>query len=51
MLGMLQIAVIMLVLGQPGAAGHIFLLALGLALMSPWFWGTVLGLSSIVEKK
>ena len=49
MLLLLQLAVVMLVLGQPGVAGHIFLLGLAAALMSPWFWATILGASSLTK--
>lgn len=43
MVGILQIGVICLLLGNARDAGHVFLLALVFALISPLTWGVLLG--------
>jgi hypothetical protein len=49
MLLLIQVATIMLVIGQARGAGQILLLALGFAMLSPWFWATLLGI--VVARK
>lgn len=47
MFAMLQIALVVLLLGNGRAAGHVFLLALVMGLCSPWFWASLIGLAAL----
>lgn len=45
----LQLGVLLLFLGNADAAGHVFLLGLGMLALSPWTWTTLLGLFALTK--